>query len=137
MPWKESERSRSTPDEQARTRAADEMRREWQTRVDPRKVAPLLGVVALAAVLWLPLPLGNHGNVNIPCHLLAERSRDFLNQRVNPIILLLSMDALTRLARAIERNRNGAHCASELLAWVFLDSPPVATFNKAERKITR
>ena len=138
MSWKESARSRSTPEEQARNRAAEEAR---QDGISPKRVASLLAgvvpAVTLAAVLWLPLPLGDHGNVNLPCHFLAEKTRALVNQRMNPLTLLLNQDMLTRFIRIMERDRNGARCAIDLLGWVFLDRVPMATFEKAERRRTR
>ena len=92
------------------------------------------GIVSLAAFLWLPLPLARHANVNIPCHLLAERTALFVNLHTPVLVRLFAEQHLLRTIRALERNRNGAQCAVDLLGWVLLDRIPVDAIEEAERR---
>ena len=90
--------------------------------------------LALAAFFWLPLPLVRHANVNLPCHLLAERAAAYVEQRTPVLIRMFAEQELLRIIKNLERNRNGLECAANWLGWVVLDWVPLNALKEAERR---
>ena len=90
--------------------------------------------LAVAAFLWLPLPLTRHSYVNLPCHWLADRTAVYASLNTPLLFQIFAEQELLRVIRNVERNRNGAECALNLFEWVFFDRIPEKALREAERR---